>query len=456
MLVSVLLPVVSSGGVTWAYEVDLLWEKAYGGIADDYANELLVTPEGNIVVVGTTLSFGSGNRDVYLLKTDSNGTLLWDNTFGTTQYEYGNTVASTTDNCFVIAGWKSHEPWINYATMLMIKADFDGNEIWTEEFAYDSGMYANSVIEAFDSNYIAVGSCYKSNGSKAGLLKCDSSGNKIWLKVYDSPYSYSETINHIEKTPDNGYILCGSESDNTRRGFLLKTDSKNESQWREIYFNDSSYLVFSCVRINSRGNYIVCGYTHWNYHYDGYIAEIDNAGNMLWSREYDLKGKDEYFTSIIETNDNEYVISGYLKQPYKAFCLKINSFGNIVWEKLLQNATSATDLVKIDNRTFLVTGKTNYFGAGGEDIYLAKIQEPVISSPLINSEPNELLFIASLDYNEPMIQTAEIYNQGIGTLNWQIQEDCNWLEVNPTSGISIGDINEIQISVDKTGLVLCR
>jgi len=154
VLVSVLLPAVLSGGAAWAYEVDLLWEKAYGGIADDYANELLVTPEGNIVVVGTTLSFGSGNRDVYLLKTDSNGTLLWDNTFGTSQYEYGNTVASTTDNGFVIAGWKSHEPWINYATMLMIKVDFDGNEIWTEEFAYDSGMYAKSVIEAFDSNYI--------------------------------------------------------------------------------------------------------------------------------------------------------------------------------------------------------------------------------------------------------------------------------------------------------------
>ena len=172
-------------------DVDLIWEQSYGGSSDDHAKELLLTQDGNIVVAGTTSSFGMGNNDVYLLKTDRNGSMLWGNTFGTSQYEYANALTATSDDSFIIAGWESYEPSINNASILMIKTDSEGNEVWTKQFDYDSGIYAMSVIEAFDSNYIAVGSCYKNNDSKAGLLKSDTSGNEMWLKVYDSQYSYS-------------------------------------------------------------------------------------------------------------------------------------------------------------------------------------------------------------------------------------------------------------------------
>ena len=436
-----------------AYEVDLLWEKAYGGIGDDYANDLLTTADGNVVVVGTTHSFGEGNTDVYLLKTDTNGVQLWGKTFGTAEYEYGNALRLTSDNGLIIAGWKSHEHWLNYAKLHVIKTDPNGNEVWTNNFSYnDGGAYANSVTEALNGEYVAVGGFHYGNYSKVGLIRTDLSGNLRWQKEYDSPLSYSEYATHVEQTPDGGFILCGRESDNTGRGFLLKTDQNNDLQWRKIYFNNSSELVFTCVRLTSDGNYIVSGYTHWSYHYDGYIAKIDQDGNMLWSREYDWKGKDELFTSIIETGTDEYVICGYTKKPYKAICLKVNSYGNVLWKKVLDNAVNAVAVAKTDNRTLLITGKTDRFGAGSNDVYLAKIQEPVISTPLLYAEPNQLLFVSSVDYNKPDVQTAVIYNQGTGTLNWHIQEDCDWLDVVPTSGSSIGDINEIEISIDKTGL----
>ena len=451
-VITVLILIVFPSGNVGAYEVELIWENAYGGMQDDFAEDVLVTADGSVVVVGSTYSFGAGNSDVYLLKTDANGIQVWDKTFGTSEYEFGNAFRLTSDNGLVIAGWKSHEPWINYAKLLLIKADLDGNEIWTKDFTYDTGIYANSVLETLDGGYVAVGSCYISNSSKVGLLRTDSAGNKVWLKVYDSPLSYAEIATHIEQTPDGGFILCGRESYNTGRGFLLKTDPNNDLQWREIYFNNSQGLVFTCVRLTTDGNYIVSGYTRWNYDYDGYIAKIDQEGNMLWSREYDLESLSELFTGIIETDTDEYVVCGYIKNQSKAFCLKINSFGNVVWKKVLDNAINARALIKENDRTFYVTGKTESFSAGNEDVYLAKIQEPVVSTPLLYGEPNQLLFVSLIDYNKPNIQTAVIYNQGIGTLDWHIQEDCDWLDVTPTSGSSIGDINKIEISIDTTGL----
>jgi CubicO group peptidase (beta-lactamase class C family) len=66
-----------------------LWYKLFGGKGYDKASSVLITKDGGFLIVGSTSSYGQGNYDVWVLKTDASGKLLWDKTFGGFGNEYG-------------------------------------------------------------------------------------------------------------------------------------------------------------------------------------------------------------------------------------------------------------------------------------------------------------------------------------------------------------------------------
>jgi hypothetical protein len=72
--------------------------------------------------------------------------------------------------------------------------------------------------------------------------------------------------------------------------------------------------------------------------------------------------------------------------------------------------------------------------------------------PVIEVLPTQLTFFAGLGGSNPTPQILSISNAGLGTLNWQITEGCSWLQVTPVSGQSTGDVNEVTVSVNVTGL----
>jgi len=73
-------------------------------------------------------------------------------------------------------------------------------------------------------------------------------------------------------------------------------------------------------------------------------------------------------------------------------------------------------------------------------------------TPIIKLSPSNLVFTAPMDGPNPEEQILSIYNIGGGTLNWQIESDCNWLDAYPTNGSSTGEVDDVNISVDITGL----
>jgi hypothetical protein len=76
---------------------NLIWSKTYGGDSADYINSAQKTNDGGVIMAGLTYSFGAGLSDVYLIKTDSDGNLLWSKTYGGTNHENAESVQQTTD-----------------------------------------------------------------------------------------------------------------------------------------------------------------------------------------------------------------------------------------------------------------------------------------------------------------------------------------------------------------------
>jgi hypothetical protein len=82
---------------------NLEWQKTYGGTGDDFGRSLVQTVDGGYAIAGSTYSFGLGNADVYLVKTDAQGNLLWNKTYGGTNYDIGYSLIQTGEG-YIIAG----------------------------------------------------------------------------------------------------------------------------------------------------------------------------------------------------------------------------------------------------------------------------------------------------------------------------------------------------------------
>ena len=158
---------------------DTIWTKTHGGIYGEFGVDIEVTGNGNYVVTGRTESFGTLGTDLYLIKIDSNGNLIWEKTYGSsTSIEYANDVLATTDGGYITVGQIGSLPVYDF---FIVKTDSIGDTLWTKRF--DSGFNDQrpSVQQTIDGGYIILGNAVDVINSKIRsylyTIKVDSNGN---------------------------------------------------------------------------------------------------------------------------------------------------------------------------------------------------------------------------------------------------------------------------------------
>jgi hypothetical protein len=84
---------------------DTLWTKTYGDVNDEEGFSICLTEDGGYVIVGYTNSFGSGGKDVLIIRTDADGEISWTKLMGGTEDDVGISIQATEDGGYIVAGY---------------------------------------------------------------------------------------------------------------------------------------------------------------------------------------------------------------------------------------------------------------------------------------------------------------------------------------------------------------
>ena len=128
----------------WLLKLDengiVTWQKTYGGVTFESATSVQQTsPDGGYIVVGTTVTFGAGEKDVWLLKLDANGDVTWQKTYGGTAGDEGYSVQQTSDGGYIVAGGTRSFGEGNYDIWLL-KLDGGGDIVWQKTYGGKHGI----------------------------------------------------------------------------------------------------------------------------------------------------------------------------------------------------------------------------------------------------------------------------------------------------------------------------
>ncbi len=218
--VDVMLVKLSSSGA-------LQWCKTAGGPAADYAYSLTQSSDGGFVVAGSTMSYGSGSNDIYVVKFNSSGIAEWGKTVGGSSTDAGISIKQASDGGYIIAGSTMSFGAGNF-DMYIVKINSAGTLAWTRTLGGSVYEFASSVVQTSDGGYIVAGSTesFGAGASDIYIAKLNSSGVLQWQKTSGgSGDDYGFTV---IQTTDGGYCVTGNtESYGTGNTdiFLLKFGS---------------------------------------------------------------------------------------------------------------------------------------------------------------------------------------------------------------------------------------
>jgi uncharacterized delta-60 repeat protein len=285
--------VVSAGSVTVVLCVSLLAldvsrEHTWGGSATEEADEVAITPDGSVYVVGTTSSFGAGDMNAFLLKYSPSGSLEWERTYGAgvvapffSPNDFGLGVAVAADGGAYITGQ------FGDGRLFLVKFDAAGNLVWQRN--WDDTPNSPRAVEVGSDGSIYVAGVTFGHGAGGGdalLLKFSSDGAIVWARTWGG--FGRDALEDMAVAPGGAiYLAGGTDSFSWNNAFLVKFGTDGRLLWQHEWGTMDGVNVNASsawgVGTGADGTVYITG-TSDTRNGTVMVVKFDAEGTLLWER----------------------------------------------------------------------------------------------------------------------------------------------------------------------------
>ncbi len=362
------------------------WSTTFGGESYEFGSAIIQTTDGGYALAGSTSSYGTGTQDMWVIKTDINGHVEWNQSYGGDRVDYCTDIVQTKDGGFLFGGYTESTSNCSCNTGIwLIKTDMNGSLEWNQ-FYYDFDWYFFPPIFGFSIVQTSTGEIvlYSSAilpvdggpGFSAGILliKADINGSVIWYQIYEEE-GHNIGACDLLQTLDEGFVLAGwinFNKEDLPDMYLMKTDANGTLQWNQTYGGRESEGAEDCIQTID-GGFALAGTTNSSGDYDMWLVKTDENGVFQWSQTYGSP-RDDDARALLQTVGGEFILGGrsYTNNNYDIYLVKTDPTGYHLGSKLYGGSKdeSLGGFLQISNNTFLLIGSTFSYGAGQSDIWL--------------------------------------------------------------------------------------
>jgi hypothetical protein len=354
----------------------------YGASGQDYGLGAVPMADGGYVFAGGTDSAGAGSLDLWVIRTDFEGNVVWDKTYGGIGNELFElfSITETKDDGLLLTcmtnsfGAGKYDAWL-------LRLDGEGNVLWQKTYGGSQNDAFTSLLATEGGDFYAAGisDSFSAGDTDAWVLKLDGSGNVLW------EYTYGGTASDVPlaATPaSGGGILMVGETESFGASlddaWVLRLDGEGNPLWERTYAgtsDDSARAVAAAA-----DGFLIVGSTDsfGAGNHDVWVLKLDASGNILWQETVGGSG-DDFAWDVEILPDGGSLILGYTRSfgggKADIWVLRLDAAGNVEWEHTYGGADdeNAFDLEPTADGGFVIAGGTSTFTGGKADLWALKL-----------------------------------------------------------------------------------
>ena len=333
-----------------------IWLHSWGGVLEDRITNVDLDGDGNIYVAGGTSSFGAGNTDILVLKYSSDGILQWSKTWGGVNYDNaGDFTVSSNGDLYVTGETESYGA--GNKDVLLLKYDSEGTLLWQRTWGGSGHDRGYGIALDSDENIFITGIelNYGAGWWDVFLLKYDSSGSILWQKAWGgTDYEYGSSI--AFDSFGNIYVSGGTASYGHQGGYdalLLKYNSSGVLQWQKIWGGTGSDQGGNIVLDSESSIYFSVGQNSYGAgQNDMALLKLNSSGTLVWSKAWGGQYDDGGSAAWIDLSGNLWILGGttsFGSGASDAFMLKCNPDGTMISQNIWGTASNESGSALIMN-----------------------------------------------------------------------------------------------------------
>lgn len=403
-------------GLLYGQNLQIEWNQCFGGSDSDYAYDIIEIDEGYFIIGYTVsddgdISFNHGSSDGWIVKTDYDGNMIWEKTFGGSQGDnFYRILSIDNDDCYLLGvsnssdGDISNDPYPGTWDFWIVKIDIDGNILWDKIVGGNGDEVLITGTTTDDGGVVAIGWTSSGDGDVTEhfgtydmwMIKLNSEGIVTW--DFSIGTSYFDNGHVIIQTSDGGFLVGGGTTILGEKGnlicepfnygyqeaVLVKLDSNRNIEWQQCYGGSGHEAVNYILELSD--GYVFVGnagsndgdLTDSGYHGEGdiWLVKTDFSGNILWQKC--LGGsRHEGAMNLLKTSDDGFIVAGMTKSndgdvtgnhsineyEYDIWVVGLNGSGVILWQQCfggVWNEALYSGIVQKSDNNFVIAGQTDY------------------------------------------------------------------------------------------------